>query len=85
MLDGPVTDRIEAASLGYAQDMVDVYSASWGPTDDGKTLDGPGKLVRDVFLEGIKKASVKEVKETPNMPHKYSDRSSGPDSLAAAE
>ena len=23
---------------------VDIYSASWGPTDDGKRLEGPGHL-----------------------------------------
>nr|CAI5863691.1 unnamed protein product [Callosobruchus analis] len=37
MLDGLVTDRIEGTALSYAQDLVDIYSASWGPNDDGKT------------------------------------------------
>ena len=23
-------------------DHIDIYSASWGPEDDGKTVDGPG-------------------------------------------
>ncbi|KAL1490904.1 hypothetical protein ABEB36_011579 [Hypothenemus hampei] len=55
MLDGLVTDRIEGTALGYAQDMVDIYSASWGPNDDGKTVDGPGRLAMEAMERGIKK------------------------------
>ncbi|XP_046655685.1 neuroendocrine convertase 1-like [Daphnia pulicaria] len=54
MLDGPVSDRVEASSLIYALEMVDIYSASWGPSDDGKTVEGPGKLVRQAFYRGVK-------------------------------
>lgn len=35
MLDGPVSDRIEGEALSFALDGVDIYSASWGPNDDG--------------------------------------------------
>lgn len=35
MLDGPVSDSVEAASLTLRQDHIDIYSASWGPEDDG--------------------------------------------------
>jgi hypothetical protein len=31
MLDGPVSDSVEAASLTLRQDYIDIYSASWGP------------------------------------------------------
>ncbi|XP_066261732.1 neuroendocrine convertase 1-like isoform X1 [Euwallacea similis] len=55
MLDGLVTDRIEGTALGYAQDLVDIYSASWGPNDDGKTVDGPGRLAREAIEKGIRK------------------------------
>lgn len=54
MLDGPVSDRVEASSLIYALDLVDIYSASWGPSDDGKTVEGPGKLVRQALYRGVK-------------------------------
>ena len=41
MLDQPyMTDLIEANSMGHEPDLIDIYSASWGPTDDGKTVDG---------------------------------------------
>lgn len=55
MLDGDVTDVVEAKSLGIRPDYIDIYSASWGPDDDGKTVDGPGPLAKKAFEEGIKK------------------------------
>uniref|UniRef100_A0AC34F8M4 Uncharacterized protein n=1 Tax=Panagrolaimus sp. ES5 TaxID=591445 RepID=A0AC34F8M4_9BILA len=54
MLDGPVSDSVEAASLNLNQDHIDIYSASWGPEDDGKTFDGPGPLARESFYRGIR-------------------------------
>ncbi|VDP38546.1 unnamed protein product [Heligmosomoides polygyrus] len=54
MLDGDVTDAVEAASLGHNSDYVDIYSASWGPDDDGRTVDGPAKLTRAAFERGIR-------------------------------
>ncbi|XP_060012762.1 proprotein convertase subtilisin/kexin type 6 isoform X4 [Lagenorhynchus albirostris] len=55
MLDGDVTDVVEAKSLGIRPNYIDIYSASWGPDDDGKTVDGPGRLARQAFEYGIKK------------------------------
>uniref|UniRef100_A0A7N8WU09 Proprotein convertase subtilisin/kexin type 6 n=1 Tax=Mastacembelus armatus TaxID=205130 RepID=A0A7N8WU09_9TELE len=55
MLDGDVTDIVEAKSLGVRPDYIDIYSASWGPKDDGKSVDGPGPLTRQAFEQGIKK------------------------------
>lgn len=40
MLDGEVTDNVEARSLGYNPQHIDIYSASWGPDDDGSTVEG---------------------------------------------
>ncbi|CAL8349422.1 unnamed protein product [Merluccius merluccius] len=54
MLDGDVTDIVEARSLGVRPDYIHIYSASWGPKDDGKTVDGPGPLARQAFEQGIK-------------------------------
>ena len=53
MLDGEVTDAIEARSLKYRNDYIDIYSVSWGPEDDGKTVDGPADLTRSAFKNGI--------------------------------
>eukprot|EP00096_Caligus_rogercresseyi_P011194 TRINITY_DN4331_c0_g1_i1.p1 TRINITY_DN4331_c0_g1~~TRINITY_DN4331_c0_g1_i1.p1 ORF type:complete len:661 (+),score=93.36 TRINITY_DN4331_c0_g1_i1:122-2104(+) len=53
MLDGVVNDAVEARALSLNPDHVDIYSASWGPEDDGKTVDGPGPLAKRAFLNGV--------------------------------
>lgn len=55
MLDGDVTDVVEAKSLGLNSQHIDIYSASWGPDDDGKTVDGPGDMATRAFIEGVRK------------------------------
>ncbi|KAI5622037.1 proprotein convertase subtilisin/kexin type 5, partial [Silurus asotus] len=54
MLDGDVTDMVEARSLSLHPQHIDIYSASWGPDDDGKTVDGPAALARQAFENGIR-------------------------------
>uniref|UniRef100_A0A8C8JHQ2 P/Homo B domain-containing protein n=1 Tax=Oncorhynchus tshawytscha TaxID=74940 RepID=A0A8C8JHQ2_ONCTS len=53
MLDGEVTDMVEAHSLSLNSQHIHIYSASWGPEDDGKTVDGPAKLAKEAFLRGV--------------------------------
>ncbi|CAF1384320.1 unnamed protein product, partial [Didymodactylos carnosus] len=54
MLDGEVTDLIEATALSFRHDFIHIYSASWGPDDDGKTVDGPATLAMQAFENGIR-------------------------------
>lgn len=58
MLDGEVTDVVEAQSLSLNPQHIDIYSASWGPEDDGKTVDGPAKLAKEAFLRGVTEVCV---------------------------
>lgn len=53
MLDGEVTDAVEARSLGLNPSHIHIYSASWGPEDDGKTVDGPARLAEEAFYRGV--------------------------------
>ncbi|XP_052279881.1 neuroendocrine convertase 1-like isoform X2 [Dreissena polymorpha] len=53
MLDGTVTDEIEGDALAMRLEHVDIYSASWGPNDDGKTVEGPGPLAMKALEKGI--------------------------------
>ena len=46
MLDGSVTDILEAQSFVYKAHVNHVYSCSWGPEDNGHTIEGPGKLAQ---------------------------------------
>uniref|UniRef100_A0A4W5JQD3 Neuroendocrine convertase 2 n=2 Tax=Salmoninae TaxID=504568 RepID=A0A4W5JQD3_9TELE len=56
MLDQPfMTDIIEASSISHMPQIIDIYSASWGPTDDGKTVDGPRELTLQAMADGVNK------------------------------
>ena len=46
MLDGKVTDLLEAQSFVHKAHVNWIYSCSWGPEDNGKTVEGPGKLAQ---------------------------------------
>ena len=45
-----MTDEVEARALSMNPNHIDIYSASWGPEDDGKTVDGPGRLAQRGLL-----------------------------------
>ena len=53
MLDGDVTDAVEAASLSFNRQHIDIYSNSWGPIDDGETVQGPGPLAKKALEDGV--------------------------------
>ncbi|XP_031959514.1 neuroendocrine convertase 2 isoform X2 [Corvus cornix cornix] len=56
MLDQPfMTDIIEASSISHMPQVIDIYSASWGPTDNGKTVDGPRELTLQAMADGVNK------------------------------
>ncbi len=46
LLDGTITDLLEAKSLTYKTHINHIYSCSWGPTDDGVTVEAPGTLAQ---------------------------------------
>lgn len=58
MLDGEVYDSIEAKALNYKNQFIDVMSASWGPRDDGMTMEGPGPATKDALETGVKKVRI---------------------------
>ncbi|KAJ3985412.1 peptidase S8/S53 domain-containing protein [Lentinula detonsa] len=57
ILSGPISDVDEAAALNYGYNRteggVDIYSCSWGPPDDGKSMEGPSPLISKAFINGI--------------------------------
>jgi len=53
MLDGDVTDAVEASAIGHNPQHVDIYSASWGPADNGETVGGPAQLTANAMTSGI--------------------------------
>lgn len=57
MLDGKATDALEASSLGFQLQYVDVFSNCWGPKDDGKTFGKPGPLAAKALKRGAETVS----------------------------
>ncbi|KAJ7510200.1 peptidase S8/S53 domain-containing protein [Mycena galericulata] len=53
ILSGPISDADEAASLNYGFQNVSIYSCSWGPPDNGKSMEGPGYLIKKAVVNGI--------------------------------
>ncbi|KAL0581111.1 pheromone processing endoprotease [Marasmius crinis-equi] len=53
ILSGPISDADEAIALNYGYQNVSLYSCSWGPPDDGRTMEGPDRLIRQAMLEGV--------------------------------
>ncbi|KAF9990253.1 pheromone processing endoprotease [Mortierella antarctica] len=54
ILSGQITDVDEAAALNYRFQDNHIYSCSWGPPDDGKSMDAPKGVVLDAMINGIK-------------------------------
>ena len=48
------TDLTEASALGYNNNYIHVYSNSWGPSDWGFIVSGPGTLVKHALETGVR-------------------------------
>ncbi|KAK4865226.1 hypothetical protein LT330_001849 [Penicillium expansum] len=55
ILSKPIDDVDEAAAINFAYQTNDIYSCSWGPIDDGATMDAPGILIKRAMANGIQK------------------------------
>uniref|UniRef100_A0A060TCW0 ARAD1D46200p n=1 Tax=Blastobotrys adeninivorans TaxID=409370 RepID=A0A060TCW0_BLAAD len=53
ILSGRISEAEEALSLNYAMDKNDIYSCSWGPPDDGRSVAEPGMVVRRALINGV--------------------------------
>lgn len=53
ILSAPITSEDEAAAMIYGLDVNDIYSCSWGPTDNGMTVAGPEMLVKKALIKGV--------------------------------
>ncbi|KAG1415661.1 hypothetical protein G6F58_006378 [Rhizopus delemar] len=54
ILSGDLTDADEALALNYKYQENHIFSCSWGPTDNGETMEAPKGILADAFLNGIK-------------------------------
>ncbi|KAK4149963.1 peptidase S8/S53 domain-containing protein [Chaetomidium leptoderma] len=48
-----ISDADEAVAMNYDFKHNQIYSCSWGPPDDGKSMDAPGILIRAAMLNAV--------------------------------
>ena len=53
ILDGTVTDLLEGRSFIYKAHINWIYSCSWGPEDNGMSVEGPGYIAKVSKKKGI--------------------------------
>ncbi|KAF1969052.1 KEX1 protease precursor [Bimuria novae-zelandiae CBS 107.79] len=55
ILSGDITDMDESLAINYKMDLNDIYSCSWGPPDDGRTMQAPGILIETGMITAVQK------------------------------
>ncbi|KAI2477853.1 KEX1 protease precursor [Pyrenophora tritici-repentis] len=53
ILSGDITDLDEALAINHEMQANDIYSCSWGPPDDGKTMQAPGILIEKAMVTAV--------------------------------
>ena len=53
ILSKVITDEDEAHAMNYEMQDNQIYSCSWGPPDDGRSMDAPGILIRKAMVNAI--------------------------------
>jgi subtilisin-like proprotein convertase family protein len=53
LISGDPTDADEAGAMSWKNDLIQVKSNSWGPSDDGVRLEGPGPLAAAAFADAV--------------------------------
>ncbi|OCF31165.1 kexin [Kwoniella heveanensis BCC8398] len=53
ILSAPISDADEAAALNYGYQLNDIFSCSWGPPDDGKSMEAPEGLILKAMVNGV--------------------------------
>lgn len=53
ILSSPISDADEAEAMIYKYQHNQIYSCSWGPPDDGRSMEAPGVLIRRAMLKGV--------------------------------
>jgi len=48
-----ISDEDEAVAMTYDYQNNQIYSCSWGPPDDGRSMEAPGIAIRQAMLKGI--------------------------------
>ena len=52
------TDMDEAEALAWQSDVIDIYSSSWGPVDNGLEVAGPEELLQRALETGAREVII---------------------------
>lgn len=55
ILSKVISDADEAAAMNHAFQSNQIYSCSWGPPDDGQSMEQPGILIRRAMVNGVQR------------------------------
>lgn len=55
ILSKVISNADEAVAMNYAFQENDIYSCSWGPPDDGKSMEAPDVLIQRAMVTGVQK------------------------------
>lgn len=55
ILSKMITDADEALAMNYDFHHNDIYSCSWGPPDDGRSMEAPGILIKRAMQNAVQK------------------------------
>ena len=53
ILSGQLSQAAEASAINHEYNVNHIYSCSWGPRDDGRTMEAPPRLAAEAFKKGI--------------------------------
>jgi kexin len=53
ILSKSITDADEAIAMNYAYQHNQIYSCSWGPPDDGRSMEAPGILIKRAMVNAV--------------------------------
>lgn len=54
LVSAPASDVEEAEAFAHSNSLIHIKSNSWGPSDDGRTLEGPGPLAASALAEAAR-------------------------------
>jgi kexin len=55
ILSEAISDEDESAAINFGFQDNQIYSCSWGPPDDGKTMDAPNTLIHRAIVNGVQR------------------------------
>ena len=55
ILSKSISDEDEATAMNYEFQENQIYSCSWGPPDDGRSMDAPGILIKRAMVNAVQK------------------------------